>query len=128
MKTNKKTNWILDGFRKVWQIRTNSNKVNTLTECQEIIRTKIEAAVKATKYSEIEYKTEWLGYLPYGVYQWVECLTNDISSDFPSGWEESDLLVLEHTGFLEKIDEYRNPNDEYDICRKYQVNLEIGTS
>jgi hypothetical protein len=99
-------------------------KVSQLTDCQDIIRAKIEAAVKVANCSDIEYKSEWLGQLPFGVYHWIECLGEDFSRDFPSGWSESDLTALEHAGFLERIDEYRNPKDEFDMRRKYRVHLQ----
>jgi hypothetical protein len=88
---------------------------------QQTIKAKIEATVSAACCAEISYKSEWLGYLPFGVYHWIECLGVDITKDFPPDWVSEDLLALEQAGFLHKIQEYLNPKDEYDICIKYRV-------
>ena len=87
------------------------------------MRDVIENAVKSAKCFEIEYKSEWLGFLPFGVYHWVECLGYDFSNEFPSEWTAADLHALEKSGFLEKVFEHVSPTDEFDVCRKYRVNL-----
>lgn len=92
-----------------------------MTKTQALIRQKIEAAVNSAQCHVIEYQSEWLGYLPFGVYHWVECAGKEISHNFPSGWTELDLLALEATGFLEKMEECENPADEFERLRRYRV-------
>jgi hypothetical protein len=96
----------------------------TLTDLQNLIRDRISAEVKSRGVSQIVYCTEWLGYLPFGVYHWIECSQQDFSRDFPSGWESTDLTALETGGFLEKIDDWQDPEDEYHHKTTFQVNLE----
>ena len=54
-------------------------------------------------WTEIVYCSEWLGYLPYGAYQWIEAAGRDVSAGMPAGWTLDDLLVLEREGFLERL-------------------------
>ncbi len=90
---------------------------------QEVIKSEIKAAVRASGQTEVVYKSEWLGYLPFGVYHWMECAGSDFTRDFPSGWSHDDISGLEQAGFLEKLDEYKNPDDEFDITMTYRVHL-----
>lgn len=88
---------------------------------QAIIKGKIAAVVTASQSDEITYKSEWLGYLPFGVYCWVEHQGLDFAKDFPAGWTLDNLTSLEHAGFLEIIDTYSNPDDEFDRHIRYRV-------
>jgi hypothetical protein len=74
-----------------------------MDERQKTIKGKIDSVVTANGFDEIAYKSEWLGYLPFGVYHWVEHQGKDFSSAFPAGWTLEDLAILEQTGFLEKL-------------------------
>jgi hypothetical protein len=69
-------------------------------------------------------KSEWLGYLPFGVYHWIEHLGRDLSSDLPGGWTLEDLLALEQAGFLHRLDASQNPEDEFDRQIRYRVDIE----
>ncbi|WP_040072041.1 hypothetical protein [Pseudomonas batumici] len=95
-----------------------------MDERQKTIKSKIEAVVTASESDKIVYKSEWLGYLPFGVYHWVEHQGEDFSSEFPTGWTPEDLASLEQTGFLEKLEAYENPEDEFDLHIRYRVCVE----
>jgi hypothetical protein len=75
-----------------------------VTEQQERVKNAIESAVKAAGCAEIVHRREWLGYLPFGAYHWIECAGHDVE-DLPFDFASDDLATLEHTGFLEKTGE-----------------------
>ena len=95
-----------------------------LTDRQNLIRDRISTAVISSSTAEIVYCSEWLGYLPFGLYQWIECNQEDISRDFPSGWEGEDLAALETCGFLEKIGEWQDPQDDMNRKTTFKVHIE----
>ncbi|MCG6574730.1 hypothetical protein EGM97_08425 [Pseudomonas sp. AF32] len=92
-----------------------------MNERQSLIKTRIEAAMIASHCDRIDYQSEWLGYMPFGVYHWVECQGENISSDFPFDWSLEDLAGLEQIGFLETLETYENPEDHYDRHIQYRV-------
>lgn len=92
-----------------------------MDERLKLLRNRISAAVAASGSDEITYKSEWLGYLPFGVYHWLEYLGQDLSGDMPAGWTLEDLDTLEQTGFLQRLDIYENPEDEFDRHIRYRV-------
>jgi hypothetical protein len=71
----------------------------------------------------IVYCSEWLGYLPFGLYHWVNADGQDISLTFPWGWCRTDFEALEKVGALARIDEWRNPSDEDETKITYEVAL-----
>jgi len=70
---------------------------------------------------ELAYVSEWLGYLPYGVYHWLEVDGRDVTGEMPDGWQLEDLVRLEREGFLERIDEERDPKDEHSLRIRFRV-------
>ena len=83
----------------------------------------LRTAVEAKRDRRVVYCSEWLGYLPYGVYHWVEVDGQEISKTFPSDWQRTDLEALAKAGLLAKIEEWQNPEDEYDAKVAYEVPL-----
>src|SRR5262249_10426784 len=86
-----------------------------LTATQTAIRDRIAAAGAA----QIVYCSEWLGYLPFGAYHWVECAGTSISDDFPIDWAAPDLHALERDGFLTLVAAWKDPDDAFNtkvIC------------
>lgn len=57
----------------------------------------------------IRYRTEYLGWLPYGQYHEVEVERageeRPVPLKLPSGWEMSDLLAIEQAGHLRRVSE-----------------------
>ena len=81
-----------------------------LTRVQTQLQRRIADAVERADHAEIEYRSEWLGYLPYGGYQWITCKGANIDVVLSEDWSVSDLQALEKAGFLQKIDESTNPD------------------
>jgi hypothetical protein len=88
-----------------------------------------EALLKALIYEtnlrnsegQFEWTTEWLGWLPFGQYQWLEINNEDISSNgFDFRWDIEDLIKLTDLGLLIKLSEENFPNDKTII--KYKIN------
>ncbi|WP_214511719.1 hypothetical protein [Pseudomonas brassicacearum] len=94
-----------------------------MDERQATIKNKIHAVVTSSESDEITYRTEWLGYLPFPVFQWVEHQGESFSSDFPFDWTLEDLVSLERTGFLETLEAYENPEDSFDRDIRYRVHV-----
>ena len=94
-----------------------------LTRVQTQLQRRIADAVERAEHSQIEYRSAWLGYLPYGCYQWITCKGADIDVVLSEDWSVSDLRVLEEAGFLQKVDESTNADDEFDTIISYLVRL-----
>jgi hypothetical protein len=95
-----------------------------LTEVQNEIYKQIVLNVRSTQRHQIIYISEWLGWLPYGVYHWVnDCNEKDITRNFPKDWSSTDIYALESEGLLIKIDEWKNPKDDFDHKITYDVIL-----
>jgi hypothetical protein len=65
-------------------------------------------------------RSEFLGYLPFGVYQWLECAGKDISNGFVSDWP-AQIMALETTGHLVLIEAWQNPEDEFESKITYAL-------
>jgi hypothetical protein len=102
-----------------------------LTAMQVAIRDKIATAVRSAGSARVVYRSEWLGYLPFGAYHWVECEGASISDEFPADWSAADLAALERHGFLKLISAWTDPDDEfhskttYDVCPAVGVGAEV---
>ncbi|WP_260960762.1 hypothetical protein [Pseudomonas citri] len=108
--------------------RSTTEIENPMDERQKAIRDKIVAVMAGSESNEIVYQSEWLGYVPFGVYHWVEYQGKDLSGDFPFGWSLEDLVGLQRIGFLEQLEAYENPEDQFDRCIRYRVWLSIPLS
>ncbi|QDT40156.1 hypothetical protein Pan241w_02120 [Gimesia alba] len=83
-----------------------------LTYTQLKIVEQLLSALAGEPSREFTYVTEWLGYLPFGQYHWIEVAGQDLSTTFPTEWQFSDLEALERAGHLCRVSEWQNPNDE----------------
>lgn len=95
-----------------------------LTRDQKTLRARIADAVAGAGGRDIVFTSEWLGYLPFGAYCWLEHtdatgVTTEIK--LPFGCGESDLAALVRCGFLEQIGARRNPDDLFDYTLTYRV-------
>jgi hypothetical protein len=70
---------------------------------------------------QFEWITEYLGYLPFGQYQWLEIDNKDISREFEFSWDHKDLVKLNNLGLLLKLSEEKFPDDNKTII-KYKIN------
>jgi hypothetical protein len=64
-----------------------------VTEQQAIIKGKIEAAVKSANCKEIVHRVEWLGYLPFGTYHWIECAGSDVQHMVSSSFRVRHVIL-----------------------------------
>jgi len=94
-----------------------------LTETQVQIRERILSEVSTLGACQIVYESEWLGYLPWGAYHWIQCENRRISHRFPMDWQRSDILALEREGILKRLSEWQDPNDELHSKIRYEVCL-----
>jgi hypothetical protein len=91
-----------------------------LTQTQLELLGGLRAAVAGQSSQLVVYCTEYLGYLPFGLYHWFEVDEIDINylgSDFSS----ADLDVLEAAGFLKKMNEWVNPDDELERTITFRI-------
>jgi hypothetical protein len=94
-----------------------------LTALQADLLRCIRSVFETNPTRRIVYCSEWLGYLPFGLYHWVQADGQDISVTFPWGWSRKDLETLQKAGLLAKVDEWRNPDDECETKVTYEVTL-----
>jgi hypothetical protein len=92
-----------------------------LTALQTELLIRLRSAVAADPSRRVVYRSEWLGYLPFGCYHWVTANGQDISLSLPDEWDRSDFEALASAGLLAKIDEWTNPNDEFERKIVYEV-------
>lgn len=96
----------------------------SLDTLQLELRDFIAASAKRLNCTEIIYCTEYLGYLPYGMYHWIDFDgSTDVMNRFPKEWSQSDLKALEQVGFLELLGYYENDHDSSETKTAYRVNL-----
>ena len=96
-----------------------------LTPLQTELLRLLRLAVNGKQGARVVYHTEWLGYLPFGLYRWInDADGEDISNAFPSewclDWSQRDLEALEKAGYLSKIDEWDNANDDCETTTTYE--------
>lgn len=96
-----------------------------LTALQIELLSALRLAVAAQRHDRIVYRSEYLGYLPFGMYHWIDLNEHDISRTFPSSWclewSQRDLDALAAAGFLAKVEEWHNPDDELESSTTYDV-------
>jgi hypothetical protein len=70
---------------------------------------------------EFTVVSEWLGYLPFGVYVWIELATAGVSdSELADPWDSGDIEALIRDGYLEVVDRKVLSQDGFDTrttCR-----------
>lgn len=100
----------------------------------------LQALIKETNLAKSDgvftWVTEWLGYLPFGAYQWVTIDDEDknidvserpryndnISNKFNFDWDIKDLVRLNELGLLIKLSE-KNP-EKFNTIIKYKLNFD----
>jgi len=92
-----------------------------LTPLQSVLLDRLRSAVKGNSSRRVVYCTEYLGYLPFGFYHWVEADGQDVSLSFPDEWRRTDLEALEKAGLLVKMEEWENPHDQLETKITYEV-------
>ena len=92
-----------------------------LTKHQAELLASLKIAAEHHRTREAIYKSEWLGYLPYGQYHWVEVGGEEIK---PGNQETlyDDMVLLEKTGAIKAIKTVRPNNEDkhiyYKLCKE----------
>ena len=102
-----------------------------MTPLQRDLAQQLQRAATEAGGRPVVYRTEYLGYLPFGQYQWVTVASEDISLACPDGWEWRDLEALADAGALVRISQWVNPRDNCERESQYDVvvgNAEPGAA
>ena len=92
-----------------------------LSELQTELLRRLRSAAAYRVDRTITYRSEWLGYLPYGAYHWITIGKSDVTPGLPRNWQLSDLRVLEAAGVLRKVHEWQNPDEEHELTVSYEL-------
>ena len=94
-----------------------------LNRIQSSLFAHLQDAMKHAPNDTFVYHTEWLGYLPFGMYHWIVFDGRDVSmpSDWALDWDRQDLDALERDGMIVKIDEWTNPDDHCESRVTYEL-------
>ena len=92
-----------------------------MTPLQHELAGWLQHAVAKTGGRRVVYRTEYLGYLPFGQYHWVKVGGKDVSLGWPEGWEWRDLEALADAGVLVRVSHWVNPHDECERESQYDV-------
>jgi hypothetical protein len=93
----------------------------SLSNPQLVLLEALQRTTESRSTRTVRYVSEWLGYLPFGVYHWLERGGEDISASLPSGWSLEDLQALAGAGKLELLEDWRDPEDEFGRKVTYRV-------
>jgi len=85
-----------------------------MTPLQQELARRLQRAAADTGGRRVVYRTEYLGYLPFGQYHWVTVSGADVSLACPDGWEWRDLEALADSGALVRVSHRTNPKDGCD--------------
>jgi len=69
--------------------------------------------------------TEYIGYLPYGQYQWLEIGDKDASAEFEFAWDYKDLVKLASTGLLVELTRQGFADEKEVVTYKLNHNWDI---
>jgi hypothetical protein len=92
-----------------------------LSPIQSALWSRILDSTLALQSDQVVLVTEYLGYLPFGLYHWLECAGQDISRDWPSVWQDSDIVALEAAGGLILLSVWHNPDDGLERKTSFRV-------
>lgn len=92
-----------------------------MTPLQQELNERLLRAVAESGDRKIVYRTEYLGYLPYGQYHWITIGGKDVSLLLPEGWEWRDLEALADAGVLVRVSHWANPQDECEMESQYYM-------
>jgi hypothetical protein len=99
-------------------------KIMSLTKHQVKILELINVATNEHQVSEFTYKSEWLGYLPFGQYHWIEVCGSDIkvNSDIDL---HAELTNLEKLNLISTLSVKEGVYEKEDIHINYVLNRHI---
>ncbi|HEY1067512.1 MAG TPA: hypothetical protein VGE52_15425, partial [Pirellulales bacterium] len=80
-----------------------------LNELQQELWDRIGAGLTQAACREFVYETEYLGYLPFGQYQWIKAKDVNVIDAEPWGWKLSDIAALEQAGLVSIVARWDDP-------------------
>ena len=92
-----------------------------LSASQSELWSQILASSLAVHSDRVVLVCEYLRYLPFGLYQWLECAGQDISSRRSSAWQQADLVAIEAAGCLVLVEAWQNPDDGLETKTMYRI-------
>lgn len=92
-----------------------------MTPIQQKLARQLRRAATNGGGTRVVYRTEYLGYLPFGQYHWITVAGKDVSLECPEGWEWRDLEALADEGALVRITQSINQLDECERESQYEV-------
>lgn len=91
-----------------------------LSDVQLGVWSRIRAACSELGADEFTYRSEWLGYFPFGAYHWIEVGASEIK-EMPCGWTRGDLLALETEGLVRCVESWQSPKDEFELKMLFNI-------
>jgi hypothetical protein len=96
----------------------------SLTPTQGALLACLRSAVAGGRTRRVVYCTEYLGYLPFGLYHWFVVSGEAIdSSALPPGFSRSDLDALEAAGVLHFVGRLSSAEDELESRTTYELSI-----
>ncbi|AWM38909.1 hypothetical protein GobsT_28620 [Gemmata obscuriglobus] len=92
-----------------------------MTPLQQDLAQRLRHLTGTAGTPRVVYRTEYLGYLPFGQYHGVTIASADRSRALPDGWAWSDLEALADAGVLARVSVWTNPQDECEQEAQYDV-------
>lgn len=93
----------------------------TLSKHQLKLLDVIKQLIERSLEDEIIYKSEWLGYLPYGVYEWIEVNGKDITTSINAETLRQDLQVLEDEKLIAQLKKDTSTLEDDDVHIYYKI-------
>lgn len=93
-----------------------------LSRVQRRLLSALRSAAADEPMRRVVYCTEYLGYLPFGLYHWFEVRGNRVSNEsLPFDFSHTDLDALVAAGRLRKLGEFRNADDPDESRTVFEV-------
>ncbi|WP_339142949.1 hypothetical protein [Pseudoalteromonas galatheae] len=83
-----------------------------LSKYQNELYSQLKIAIKSRKVSKFVYRSEWLGYFPFGQYHWIEIDGDEIQLQQTDSIYV-DLQALEKAMLIEKVSETETEDNIY---------------
>lgn len=120
------TRRVVSGLSKLLGVGDRQERTSLTKQQKEILQVLVAASEKPGSDGSFTYQSEWLGWLPFGQYHWVDVQGEHVSKQFPSGWGPSDLNALAEAGLTEKVSERTYGDGETDSEVVYRLRRAPG--
>ena len=104
-----------------WKMILNLPTKMDLTQTQRDLVATLRVALGDSTGAEFVYHTEYLGFLPSGLYYWISVGENEVSRLNSLEWSCDDLGALEQAGLIAKFSKWVNPDDELETATIYRL-------